>query len=445
MKQEPVLALEGVDLDPDDAAVVGHADQEIPAVGVQKGGDGLEDGLGHGGILLALLQAPPQSGLEIQRLRPLLLEELLRLAVAAQVLVEEEVLQRLAEGAIVGDALVEIEVRIDDLLDHVLDLALEGQAHVLAGVRAGARVERPIRVELVHHLAEGDLVLGSQAEAEALVQLRDDAGERLRLFGAAPTLGSRAYRVEHPAPALELDLAGRRLLEAIRLHVDVLLHLARQLLGLAVDEPAQAPREDVQLLEVGVGEGQHLGEERVEANVVGELPTEVVLFVGGEAPEALDHRGQLGVQAVLGRLGVEVDACEGVDVAFGVCAEREQASVCFVEQVRVRAFGEQCRLVVRFEGLLDGLGLVGEIQNRCALLLGVGSVEPRQSLDGVDPAKLLVDVHGVEQGLVEAGLELVRDDQKAVVGLGEGLRGLVFGEAVHPRLGIRMAPVFDLA
>jgi hypothetical protein len=35
----------------------------------------------------------------------------------AQVLVEEEVLERLTERAIVGNALVELEVGIDDLLD----------------------------------------------------------------------------------------------------------------------------------------------------------------------------------------------------------------------------------------------------------------------------------------------------------------------------------------
>ena len=42
-------------------------------------------------------------------------------------------------------------------------------------------------------------------------------------------------------------------------------------------------------------------------------------------------------------------------------------------------------------------------------------VEPAQGLYGGDPGKPLVDVHGVEQRLVETGLELVSDDEDSVL------------------------------
>ena len=47
---------------------------------------------------------------------------------------------------VVGDALVQVEVRVDDLLDHVIDLLVEGKAHVLAGVRPRARIKDGVGV-----------------------------------------------------------------------------------------------------------------------------------------------------------------------------------------------------------------------------------------------------------------------------------------------------------
>ena len=129
------------------------------------------------------------------------LDQLLGVAVRAQVLVEEEVLDRLAEGAVVGDALVEVEVRVDDLLDHVLDLLVEGEPHVLARVHPRRGVERRVVVELLHHLAEGHAVLGAEVQPEALVQLGDDAGERLQLL-RRDAVAAASCRRDRARPAL---------------------------------------------------------------------------------------------------------------------------------------------------------------------------------------------------------------------------------------------------
>lgn len=51
------------------------------------------------------------------------------------------------------------------------------------------------------------------------------------------------------------------------------------------------------------------------------------------------------------------------------------------------------------------------------LRLAVGPVQPRQGLHRVHAAQLLVHVHGMEQGLVEAGLKLVGHDVVTMMAL----------------------------
>ena len=311
MAHELVVVLELVALDADDRPVVGDADQQIAALGVQERGDRLEHGVRDALVVLAvLLEVPAQRGLELQRLRLAALDQLLGIAVGAQVLVEEEVLDRLAEGAVVGDALVELEVRVDDLLDHVLDLLVEGEPHVLARVdpRAASSAASSSSFSIIWPSVtrcSGPRLSPKRSFSSAMMRESVSSSS-----GAAPWPLLGAHGVEHARPALEGDLAAAGLLDAVRLHVDVLLHLARQLGAVGGQQPPQVPREDVELLEVGVGEGQHLGEEGVEPHVVGELAAEVVLLLLGERPEALDHGREHGVELVLRRLGVEVDLGE---------------------------------------------------------------------------------------------------------------------------------------
>ena len=52
MAHELVVGLELIVLDADDRAVVGDADEEVPALGVEKGGDGLEDRVGDALVVL---------------------------------------------------------------------------------------------------------------------------------------------------------------------------------------------------------------------------------------------------------------------------------------------------------------------------------------------------------------------------------------------------------
>ena len=71
-----------------------------------------------------------------------------------------------------------------------------------------------------------------------------------------------------------------------------------------------------------------------------------------------------------------------------------------------------------------------------SVLQRVDAVEPGQGLHGVEAREDLVDVHGVQERLVEAGLELLGHDEHLVVVPGEALGRLGLGEAVHLGLGV---------
>ena len=111
---------------------------------------------------------------------------------AAQILVEEEGLHHFAKGAVVRYPLVEVEVRVHDVLNHLLDLVIEGQPHVLAGVHAGGRVERRVLLQPFHHLMEGNPVLRPEIQSETLVQFGDDPRQGLdRILGRSLMDGAR--------------------------------------------------------------------------------------------------------------------------------------------------------------------------------------------------------------------------------------------------------------
>jgi hypothetical protein len=59
----------------------------------------------------------------------------------------------------------------------------------------------------------------------------------------------------------------------------------------------------------------------------------------------------------------------------------------------------------------DRLGLVAEVEYERALFERTDAVETGQRLNGSEPHQNPVHVHGAQQRLVEAGLELLRHDQ----------------------------------
>ena len=86
--------------------------------------------------------------------------------------------------------------------------------------------------------------------------------------------------------------------------------------------------------------------------------------------------------------------------------------------------------------MVDLLALVDEVQDEGVLLAGRRAVEARERLHGLHAGEALVDVHRVQQGLVEAGLVFLGDQQDLVVVACELLGQLLFLDAlVHGDLG----------
>ena len=166
MAEELVVAFELIEPCAHNRAVVGDADQQIAAFSIEEGGNGLEDDMGDALVVFAvLLEAPTQGRLEFEGFGFTAFDQSFGIAMAAQVLIEEQILDRFAKGRVIGDALVEIKVRLHDVLDHILHLLIEGEPHVLAGIHPRCVIETHIIGEPVHHLTEGEAVFGPQVQA----------------------------------------------------------------------------------------------------------------------------------------------------------------------------------------------------------------------------------------------------------------------------------------
>ena len=105
-----------------------------------------------------------------------------------------------------------------------------------------------------------------------------------------------------------------------------------------------------------------------------------------------------------------------------VDAGRVQAFGDRDERVRVDFPGHARVRVVHLEVVLDAGRRVLEVHDHGRGLTGVGAVQAREGLHGGDTGQFLVHVHGDEARLVEAGLELVGDDEDLVVLLAERSR-----------------------
>src|SRR5262249_26277198 len=143
-----------------------------------------------------------------------------------------------------------------------------------------------------------------------------------------------------------------------------------------------------------------------------------------------------GVQAILNCPEVEVDRGKNVHLGVVVKVEGGEPDLKVVKEIRVNALNQKRPLVIGLEGLPDVIGLVGEVEDHRFLFAGMNAIQAAQGLDRVDTIQPLIDVHGVEERLVEAGLELIRNDQKAIVVVLEGGGRLPLRHTVHVGFGV---------
>lgn len=172
-----------------------------------------------------------------------------------------------------------------------------------------------------------------------------------------------------------------------------------------------------------------------------------LLLVAVHSGEQAADQHALG-GATLGAAG-EIDLAKAVNIRIVVDPIAPQLPLDLVEQIGVNLLLEEGLVVKYLEVFLNVLLFVGEIQDEGVVFAGAGPVEPGEGLHGLDAPELLVHDHGMQQGLVEAGLILLRHDQNVEVVV-EFLLGLGFldvaavGPDVQPRLRVALVPDDDL-
>ena len=116
-----------------------------------------------------------------------------------------------------------------------------------------------------------------------------------------------------------------------------------------------------------------------------------------------------------------------------------QLGLQIVEAVGVGFFTQDGGLVIGLEGT-PGCASASLTKSRTSVsrLAGAGAVQPAERLDCLNAIQTLIHIHGVQQRLIEAGLELVGDHQDAVIG---GLEGI--GDADLGTQWLRLFSVYS--
>ena len=127
--------------------------------------------------------------------------------------------------------------------------------------------------------------------------------------------------------------------------------------------------------------------------------------------DRLDRRHQL---ALLG-VGLQLHRDHAVDLEVVVVPGGVELGPQVVDEVRVGDVRQLGRLVVGLERRQHLGRVVHEVEHVGRVLAGMGAVQARQRLHGLDAGQPLVDVHAAEQRLVEAGLELVGHQQDLIL------------------------------
>ncbi len=211
-------------------------------------------------------------------------------------------------------------------------------------------------------------------------------------------------------------------------------------LAAELQQRQQPLEEDRALLDGGVAVVEDLRQERVEPDEGAHVALEqdqrvqfVLRILGGLVVllclrglqrflrglvafhQAVAHRLQGGDQFALLGVRVQLHRDHAVDLEVVVVAGGVELGAQVEDEVRVGRGREFGRGVVGLEGGQDFLGVVHEVQHVGRVLAGVGAVEAGEGLHGLDARQPLIHVHAAEQRLVEAGLELVGDEQDLVL------------------------------
>ena len=228
-----------------------------------------------------------------------------------------------------------------------------------------------------------------------------------------------------PWPGFSLMAPLPVCLHPVRVHVDLLLDLHRQRLTRDGQLAQQQPAEDVELLQVGVRKREDLREEGVQPDVVDQVPC-------GTAPAPPWPRPGNGPRPAPGpraacpgclsgrnrppRSGSRPPACRSRTLPAGSPGRRAGWGRCLRS-------GWCGRSRAGTPSWISSASLA-KSSTMVSSLPGWMRLSRERVCTACTPRQLLVHVHRVQQRLVEAGLELLGDDQEAVLVPLEGLGGL---------------------
>ena len=152
----------------------------------------------------------------------------------------------------------------------------------------------------------------------------------------------------------------------------------------------QEVQEDGALLPRRVGVGEHTAQKRISPNERLGIALEANLTVLVEIIDVCDHAViENRVEPVAVR-SFKVLGNQTVDLFLGIDLRAVQFGHQVMQLVGVSLVGEDRSTIVGFERVLDGVGIVQEIQNEHVVLVGTRPVQPGKCLYRLDAGKGLV-------------------------------------------------------
>lgn len=307
-----------------------------------------------------------------------------------------------------------------------------------------------VAAELVRQGLDHYTVGVSEVALVELVDPGNDLVQRVFLLGLGAALGLRCD--VHPGFVPEADIAVEGLFQLIHFQPQHPLDVrhGNDLQRQHTHQEGAVHELPVQVL---VEHADHLGNVAVPLAEVSHGAADLIAVVRRlllvtvyRGEQAADQHALGG--AALGAAG-EIDLAEAANIRIVVDPIAPQLPLDLVEQIGVDLLLEEGLVVKYLEVLLNVFLFVGEVQDEGVVLAGAGPIEPGEGLHGLDAPELLVHDHGVQQGLVEAGLVLLRHNQnvEVVVELLLGLSLLdvaAVGPDVQPRLRVALVPDDDL-
>lgn len=204
------------------------------------------------------------------------------------VLIEEPIEEVFFGAGVVGDFFVEFEEGVDHFAEVFVGAVVEEGAEGFGRVGLAAGFEGDVFHEFLHQEADGGFGVAVGLDVVDGVEFLDDDGEGVLLrLGAAGLVGAFAHGFEFAHAAFQGDVAFVGLAHAVGADVDLVADLlgeaAAGVVGEAlVDELEQQAVEVEALFPIGLGEGDDLGQEGVEADEVPEPAPEGAALVLGD-------------------------------------------------------------------------------------------------------------------------------------------------------------------